>query len=360
MHKGIRNSNIELLRIFLSVLVIILHTNNPSDGGVIEYAKEISYQAELLTLVTELVAICAVNTFVIITGYFLSSTDKRNPWKIVELFFLCALFSGLKYLVIQIVDGESVQFGDVLFRCIPNNYYITLYSVIYLISPLINKAFLNSKKKVWQYTIGILILFSVIPSILSIVSEVWGQTFNGLSTIGNGGAQGGYTVVNFAMMYVIGLCIRRNDEKVVSTPLWEYIALEAVILVLLVFWEHIHIQIEDTIWGSVLNYYNVLVVLEAIVLFCIFRKLNICSKVVNEIARCSIIVYLFHGAFVLTISYRDIIASNGILLSELFIIIISVGIFFACYPLWKLYEISFGKLFGDISRRFAFHNIFSD
>lgn len=84
-----RQSNIELLRIVAIIGVIILHYNG-------EYAFDVVEQTGIncwILCSLESVFICAVNVFVLITGYFLSCTEKRNLWKAIELVVQRSFFS---------------------------------------------------------------------------------------------------------------------------------------------------------------------------------------------------------------------------------------------------------------------------
>ena len=79
-----RQSNIELLRILAILVVILLHYNNDSSGGGFRFVEPGSLNQGILFLI-ECCAVCAVDLFVLVSGYFLSKTEKRDPWKAVEL-----------------------------------------------------------------------------------------------------------------------------------------------------------------------------------------------------------------------------------------------------------------------------------
>ena len=68
-NNKIRNSNIELLRIILMIFVITLHYNGMC-GHALEYC--LGGVNFYFTRLTESICICAVNCFMIISGYFLS------------------------------------------------------------------------------------------------------------------------------------------------------------------------------------------------------------------------------------------------------------------------------------------------
>lgn len=72
-----RESNIELLRILAMIGVIVLHYNNSEIGGALKYVQPDSLN-EIILLALESMFICAVDVFVLITGYFLSNSRKRN------------------------------------------------------------------------------------------------------------------------------------------------------------------------------------------------------------------------------------------------------------------------------------------
>ena len=81
-----RDTNIELLRIIIMIGVVILHVNNAAMGGLFNIISENKFYF-LTTRVIESFCVCAVNVFVIISGYYLTKSNKRNIFKILELIF---------------------------------------------------------------------------------------------------------------------------------------------------------------------------------------------------------------------------------------------------------------------------------
>ena len=75
-----RDSGIELLRIFASMLVIILHFNL---SGAINCSLGTN---RLLLFGLESLGICAVDLFLIITGYFSAHSKKSSLLKLLDLF----------------------------------------------------------------------------------------------------------------------------------------------------------------------------------------------------------------------------------------------------------------------------------
>ena len=86
-----RNSAIELLRIIAGMAVITLHFNFfPSGGGAVQYADGIT---KMILVFIETLSICAVNVFVIISGYCNANSRKLNISRLLKLVIQTSLFS---------------------------------------------------------------------------------------------------------------------------------------------------------------------------------------------------------------------------------------------------------------------------
>lgn len=79
--KPPRESGIELLRILAACGVILLHYN---DGKAFKWVESNTINQYLLFGIESL-CICAVDLFMVISGYFLGTTQKRKAIKPVEL-----------------------------------------------------------------------------------------------------------------------------------------------------------------------------------------------------------------------------------------------------------------------------------
>lgn len=86
-----RSSNIELLRIFAILGVIVLHYNNADMGGGFRFVLPGSLNYYLLHFLENLF-ICAVNLFLLISGYFLCTSFKRSLLKPLQLLIQVILF----------------------------------------------------------------------------------------------------------------------------------------------------------------------------------------------------------------------------------------------------------------------------
>ena len=101
--KSQREKNIQLLRIGLTCGVFILHING--DAGLFELCIQQGEKAILTPIALECLCICAVDTFLIISGYYLADTNIRNPKKVLDLFIQCGLFRLAKQIMIILTQG---------------------------------------------------------------------------------------------------------------------------------------------------------------------------------------------------------------------------------------------------------------
>ena len=69
----------DVLRIVLTIFVITLHFNNSMGGRAFIYTTNINYE---LALIFESFSLCAVNVFLILSGYFLCNRKDRDIIKI--------------------------------------------------------------------------------------------------------------------------------------------------------------------------------------------------------------------------------------------------------------------------------------
>ena len=119
MKRTERNSNIELLRIIAMLGVICLHYNYAGEGACVAVEKgSLNY---FFLHFPETVAVCAVNTFILVSGYFLITTDKRLLLKPAELIIELIVMNALVYTAAAVRNG-SFSAGGFLISLVPANY----------------------------------------------------------------------------------------------------------------------------------------------------------------------------------------------------------------------------------------------
>lgn len=285
MNRGMRKSNIELLRIILMIMVIILHFNNEDMGGGFAGANGLNYR---LLQVLEAFSICAVDTFVIISAFFLSGTQKRNMLKPILLIALTSGYKLVTYLVsVFCLKMYGLTIRDFILNVIPNNWFVILFCVLYVISPYIN-ILMNtlSEKQFKGCLLTLILLFSVYPTIAETVAQlVFGTPeIAGLGTVTMNGSMSGYTIVNFVLLYFLGGYLRKYPPRASK---WLYVVSYAAFAFC-----DFAFAIVSPCYTS---YANVIVIAEATALFLAFYNMDIGSnRVINTISGSVFGIYILH------------------------------------------------------------------
>ena len=338
--KTARNSSIELLRILTAISVIFLHYNNENIGGGFNYAPIETINGSYLYLM-EHICVCAVNLFVLISAYFLATTEKRKLIKVVEMLVQVVVFRCAFYGV-ELLLGAPFSLRTLITKIVPSNYYVILYIVLYIISPYINIAVKTISKQSFKNLVIIaFLIFSLWAMFVDLYEGFMGEPTNGFSPVSMYGSQYGYSIVNFMLLYVIGAYIRINNvsisKKKAVIGLVVCVALMSVSTYPLF---KIHIP-AVLAW----SYHNPLVILMACFILLLFKDMKIQSKVINEFAKASFTCYLFHGDMMLIfgIPFIKEAAESNVLVLFLHQIAVGVAFYLLSYAVYKVYHFCVGK-----------------
>lgn len=165
--KNKRMANMELLRIIAMLMVITLHyldkgllLPNRLDGFTVDGG---------FAWILQSLSIVAVNVYVLITGYFLVESKfycKKLIKIILQVLFysflipLCMIGVGL----LQIEDITINQWIQYSLPLLSKHYWFaTAYVILYIFSPILNRAIKSMNEKQHKITIVILTLVFVIP-----------------------------------------------------------------------------------------------------------------------------------------------------------------------------------------------------
>ena len=335
MSNKARQSNIELLRIITICGVVMLHYNGNVAFSLVTEGTANYYLLQFL----EILFICAVNLFVLISGYFLCTSNSRKAIKAVELVAQVILIGIAKYLANVILFHAPLSVSSLIASAIPNNYYVTLYLTVYLISPYVNIALKKLSDKQFAVLLALCIaLFSAWPTVLDMVYATTGYNFNGMYPIGSGGSQYGYNFLNFMLMYLLGAFLRR---KPVGKALWDGIGFVSS-LAILVIWQMFYPAIARA-------YCNPFVIAMAVFTFRLFTHLDFSSKLVNTLAKGAFTCFLFHDFCLWHIKIDKVV--NGSLPLLVVHILISVPlIFLISWVVWRVYDWVTKPLFSLLAK----------
>ena len=330
--KPIRESGIELLRILAACAVVILHYNA---GRAFDLVNPGSINQSLLDFL-ESISICAVDVFLLISGYFLCTNNKRSLGKPLTLFVQVVIIRVLMYLINSWTGSGLISIPALIEVLIPANYFVILYTVVYFVSPYLNKLLNNlSVKQFTQLFILLVIVFSLYATLTDVVNEFRGSVLFGLSPVTAWGNQQGFTIVNFMLLYVVGAYLRLVGFPSVIN---KYSVLICVLTIVLIFiWAVVGDYLPKIGLRSAWVYCNPLVILLSVSVFRLFSKIHFRSLFVNTLAKSSFTCFLVHQ-YIIDYFKIEEYANAPIYILLVHIIITIVSIYLICWVLWKVYD----------------------
>lgn len=343
-----RMSNIELLRIMSIIGVIILHFNY--NGALALVIKNSNMGGYRLLVFLESIGICAVDVFMIISGYFISDVRKIKGDKPVKLVLQVILIQCAFEIVRTIIKHESFS----LISLIPNNYFVVFYVTVFLISPYLN-CMLDKVEYISKFIFNMILVFSIYPLVADLLALLVNSCRGNLQDISNitrMGSLNGYTIVNFILMYLIGASIKRiePDLKKYST---KKIAIMYGMCVLIIFiCTSLSGNDGKQIFNSVsLSYANPIVILEAITIFLLFKRINLgCNTIINRMSKACFTVYLTHVIFLRYLISEKVLKHNGVIILA-YVLVVAVVLYIIGFFISIVYSIFEDFLFNKVIKR---------
>ena len=319
------------------LFVVLLHYN---DGKALTYADGLNLQ---VLYFLESMSICAVDGFILLSAYNLSNTNKRKLSKGIELYIqLVAVRMGWE--LIHVILGKStISIKVLLGLFLPTNYYVTLYIALYYASPYLNIVIekLKQRPKSWKPFLAICFGFlSIYPTLVDLFEEIIGREIMGLSTIGAWGSQQGFTLLNFILVYFVGGAIRCFEEQLDRIDFRKLLLLQLSIVVLIYLWSTMGDYLVLHGLRSAWCYHNPMVILEAIILIIIMKRINIRNQkaimVINYVGKSTYTGYLIHAYILSLVSIQACVnKSVWLMLVSIFILeIITVMVSILVYSVW--------------------------
>lgn len=273
-----RKSNFELLIIVLMLFIIVSHITMYS--GKLSIIGTTDYY---ITNIVRSFCMISVNTFILLSGYF---GIKLKADKLIKLDLRVVFYTWIIFVVSIILKIHEINIiKDVLliFPIITKQYwFITMYFVLCIISPFLNK-FLHSLSKQELKT------FLIISFVLFYVISTFCYLVNAEQII----YDAGYGIVNFVCLYSIGHYLKNYYEDKYSSKVYLIIYIISSLFTFLS--NDIITKIMGFYFNSFISYNTVFTLLGSISLFMVFKNLTIKNiKIINRIASKCLIVYILH------------------------------------------------------------------
>ena len=339
-----RKTNIELLRIISMFMIVVYHYC--CHGYLIREVGTAGYNTPILWLIYTF-CYSAVNIYVLISGYFLCKSEFK--WKKVLKIYIEVLFYSVIIFTLLYITGlteitSPKQILSCIFPIISKSYwFVTIYVVMYIISPFLNKLINILTKKEYQnmlITLGIILLIcnNLIPGTYAI-----DKTY-------------GFGIIWFTYLYLVAAYIRIFDINIFKNN-WLYLILYIVSTLMTYFSRYIITDISRymSIFKSqetmFYGYNKITVFLAGVSLFIFFKNIKIpqkFDKLILLIAGTTFGIYLIHdNQFFRKILYNNLLNINCQMNSdnkELLMIISVISVFILCFIIdiirKKLFEIT--------------------
>lgn len=262
---GGRNSNIEMLRLLSMLMVLILHSFWGFKHG--------SGIFQAIDIFRNCAAICAVDVFLLISGYFGIKWKLKSIFTLIfQLFFYAFLVYGVAAIIGVIEFSFSGLMGNI--TCLFTHWsFITCYLLLYLCAPLLN-AFVERVSQ--KQLLGFIIILVISENLITRK----------------------YGFLNYCTMYLIGRYIANsniiNDLKIKAGRLYWIITALMFVLVYATF-KLLHfdsVAMQSVPWG--LDYAAPLVILQAVFLLVWFARLKLNSSFINWCSVSCLSIYLIH------------------------------------------------------------------
>ncbi len=285
-----RQSNIELLRLVCMFLIILIHYTGHCIFVQSETYAQRPWNETLFPQIIHDLCWCAVNTFIIISGFF-SIRPKAKSF--FSFYVTCAFYAGLLYVIHLYLTGSHLNrwvlyntimpFG--LWKSSSNWWFIPNYLILYILSPILNKLIDTITKREMQYFI---ILQAIVVFYFGWYrNEEWNEM--------------GLNFINFIFLYFVGRYLRlsvntdishHNNNSLKYLFLWTFLGVFMGVADWYVFFYKPNIP-----WLWYIRQYNSpFTIAEAVCLFLAFYNMNITyNKTINYLAASALPIYLLHN-----------------------------------------------------------------
>jgi len=287
----------DIERVLLIFMVIVLHYNNRAMGGALNYAMT-GDSREFFTRFTESLCICAVDAFLMLSGYFAVSREHiRVPYKkALWLLAVCSFYRVIGYLIYAFAVTHDFSVRTLVAYIIPSNWFVVMFVTILLLSPFIIRLLDRLDERALRELIIILtVLFSIVPTVTLLGGDLAGVDLSGFATITINGDMDGFNITSFLLCYCLGFFIRRQKNMFDKIPGWiypiMYLAIAAVMSLIS--------YRSEKVW----SYSGILCVAEALTLTLAFARVKAgradnkslnAGTVFAAVGGCSLGIFIWH------------------------------------------------------------------
>lgn len=266
---------------------------------------------------------CAVNTFVLISGYFGIKLKAKKMWQMNDM---VTFYSVILFVIACVWDGHTLDIRkDILFLApvlTKKYWFITEYFALCLLSPVLNLIAEKADKAFLRHSVLVGIsLFVGVPTLAYLLN------FEAITE------DAGYGIVNFSLLYLIGRYIKFYDPFSKLTSNKCMIAFFGANAACGLF-QILYSIILGFSFTSFLSYNTIFCFIASISIFSYFQKIYIPSNAsinwLSSFCLCSYVIHLhpciFNWVFDRILHIPDM--QGWLYLSSVFIL--PIGVYLVC------------------------------
>lgn len=268
-----RQSNIELLRIFAILNVLMGHgcwlgADMPTSGDFSSH-----FFQEAVRVITSSATIGSVDVFVLISGWFGIHASRRGLGKFIYqvLFLLWGIYVVALLAGNTVFDLKGIQTAMGIYN---GYWFVMAYLGMYILSPVLNAFAENASKRQFE---ALLLAFYVFQCYYC-----WGWSMVNYFE--------GYSIVFFCGLYLTARYVRLYPVKLLYKRPVSIYALSTLTVSVVAYFGLSRIDSPIRMW----RYDNPIVILASVCILIAFTKIKFTSKAVNKLAQSCFAVYIIH------------------------------------------------------------------
>ena len=314
-----RLSNIEVLRLLAMLYVLVVHADFIALGAPKVSDFAVCPMDALLQYVFESFAICCVDVFVLISGWFgiRFNLRKLGAFLFQVLFFSFSIFLVAAFVVPKKALGLEGLKSVFLFNG-GDYWFIKAYLLLMVLAPMLN-TFCERASRI-EFRTGLMVYLAI--------QFLYGW----LQPASVNFTMNGCTALSFIGLYLIGRYLNLYRPKFTRFQMRRdgLIYLALCLFITLVSFVLLRFGIRITLDSRLLNYGCPVVVLSAVFLLLFFSKWDFHSNVVNKMSQSCLAVYLLHCNIFLFPLYKEFVRKanqmGGVMIAVLILCVFFIAI----------------------------------
>lgn len=310
-----RLSNIEFLRLLAMLYVLIVHADFSTFGAPTMEELAARPVGVFVQYSFECFAICCVDVFVLISGWFGIRFSLNKLWAF--LFQVVFYSLGLFLLAVAITPQKALTLEGLksIFLFNGSDYwFIKAYLILMVLAPMLN-AFCDYASRREFKTI-LIAYFAIL------------MVYGWLEPASVHFTMNGCTALSFVGLYLLGRYLKMYRPKLTNYNRRIYAVIYVAACLVMFFMCLIFLSqgVRVTLDSRLLNYGSPLVILSAVALLLFFSKWTYHNHVVNTASKSCLAVYLLHCNYFVFPLYKEMVQRTN-QVSEAMVLLFIVGVF---------------------------------